>query len=208
MSKLAVIGCTALLLMLNANPDRTQFSKYKTVEAYEIRPGILMMPSYAADGQVCEIGPERRRYSPEVIRLDSDIPDKDLNELIDELAPAAERGPRSKGLLGEDFVEIDGGGMTAVRDYENVSIDIFSHVSHLQNSVSRVTYAAGIANFRIGLSGPTPKWKASPPYAAYRFRRTESIPSDHARRFVSRTAGAVGPIVGQASATGSGSERG
>jgi hypothetical protein len=29
--------------------------------------------------------------------------------------------------------------------------------SHLQNSVSRVTYAAGIANFRIGLSGPTPK---------------------------------------------------
>jgi hypothetical protein len=128
MSKLAVIGCTALLLMLNGNPDRSQFSKYKTVEAYEIRPGILMMPSYATDGQVCEIGLERRRYSPEVIRLDADIPDKDLGEVLDELAPDAERGPRSKGVLGYDLTETDGGGMTTIRNYENMSVQIFSHV--------------------------------------------------------------------------------
>jgi hypothetical protein len=128
MSKLATFACTALLLMLNGNPDRNQFSKCKTVEAYEIRPGILMMPSYDANGQVCEIGLERRRYSPEVIRLDADIPDKDLGEIIDGLAPDAERGPRSEGLLAYDLIETDGGGMTTTRDYENVSIDIFSHV--------------------------------------------------------------------------------
>ncbi|MGD0735264.1 MAG: hypothetical protein ABR976_08965 [Terracidiphilus sp.] len=149
MSKLAVIGCTALLLMLNANSDRTQFSKYKTVEAYEIRPGILMMPSFGADGQVCEIGLERRRYSPEVIRLDSDIPDKDLNEIVDELAPDDERGPRSEGVLGYDLTLTDGGGMTTIRDYENVSIDIFSHV--LNNSRRNTRIESNVA--------VTIKWK-------------------------------------------------
>jgi hypothetical protein len=128
MSKLVVFVCSALLLTLNGNPDRDKFSKYKTVEAYEIRPGILMMPSYAEDGQVCEIGLERRRYSPELIRLDADIPDKDLDGIIDELAPTAERGPRSKGVLGYDLSETDGGGMTTIRDYENVSVQISSHV--------------------------------------------------------------------------------
>jgi hypothetical protein len=146
--KLAIFVCSLLLLTLSGNPDRDQFSKYKTVEAYEIRPGILMMPSYAADGQVCEIGLERRRYSPEVIRLDSDIPDKDLNEIIDELVPASERGPRSKGLIGEE-VEIDGGGMTANSDYENVSVQTFSHV--LNNTRRNMKFEPNVA--------ATIKWK-------------------------------------------------
>jgi hypothetical protein len=117
-----------LLLTLSGNPDRDQFSKYKAVEAYEIRPGILMMPSYAADGQICEIGLERRRYSPEVIRLDADIPDKDIDGIIDELAPDDVRGSRAEGILGYDLIETDGGGMTTIREYENVSVEIFSHV--------------------------------------------------------------------------------
>ena len=116
-----------MLLLLGQSQQHENFSKYKAVEAYEIRPGILMMPKYAADGQVCEIGLERRRYSPESISLDGDIPDKDLDEIVDELAPPAERGPKVEGLLGWSE-DIDGGGMTTHRDYENVSVQIFSHV--------------------------------------------------------------------------------
>jgi hypothetical protein len=29
-------------------------AKYKAVEAYEVRPGILVFPTYSEDGEVCE----------------------------------------------------------------------------------------------------------------------------------------------------------
>ena len=124
MSKLAVLGCSAMLLLLGQSQQHENFSKYKAVEAYEIRPGILMMPKYAADGQVCEIGLERRRYSPESISLDGDIPDKDLDEIVDEIVPPAERGLKDE----IERTNEDGGGLTTFRNYENVSVQIFSHV--------------------------------------------------------------------------------
>jgi len=83
-----------------------------------------MMPKYAADGQVCEIGLERRRYSPESISLDGDIPDKDLDEIVDEIVPPAERGLKDE----IERTNEDGGGLTTFRNYENVSVQIFSHV--------------------------------------------------------------------------------
>jgi len=102
-----------------------------------------MMPTYAANGQVCEIGLEKRRYSPEVIRLDADMSDKDLNEIVDEFAPADERGPRDDGLHGADMTLGDGGGMTTLRDYENVSVQIFGHV--LNNARRDTKVEANIA---------------------------------------------------------------
>ena len=47
MSKLPYLPCATTLLL-----------------AYEIRPGVLVMPRYAQDGQVWEVGMEKRRYSP------------------------------------------------------------------------------------------------------------------------------------------------
>jgi hypothetical protein len=113
-----------LLAIFAVNQRGDKFSKYKAVEAYEVRPGILMMPQYAADGEVCEIGLERRRYSPKMIQLDGDIQGKDLNDIVDELAPDAERG--LKDVI--ERTEEDGGGMTTFRDYQNVSVVIYSHV--------------------------------------------------------------------------------
>jgi hypothetical protein len=49
---------------VGASAQSSRFSKYKTVEAYEIGPGILMMPNFSSDGQVCEIGLEILHYSP------------------------------------------------------------------------------------------------------------------------------------------------
>ncbi len=123
-SSLLVWFVRFLLPLILANSPGDKFAKYKAVEAYEIRPGIFMMPSYAKDGQVCEIGLERRRYSPEAIQLDGGIPDKDLNDIVDELAPDAERGPKDE----IERTDEDGGGMTTYRNYENVSVQIFSHV--------------------------------------------------------------------------------
>jgi hypothetical protein len=97
------------------------FKRYKTIEAYEVRPGILMMPRYASDGKLCEIGLERRRYSPDVIRHDSDLSRKEINEIADELAPTGERGAKTD--LGE-MDRIAGHGIQIVSDYENVTIEI------------------------------------------------------------------------------------
>jgi hypothetical protein len=116
-----------MLLFLAMNPQSDRFSKYKAVETYEIRPGILMMPRYSDSGQVCEIGVERRHYSPEMIRLDSSLSRKEIDEVLDELVPADERGSESKDF-GENLIDQAGQGMTTNIGYEKVSIQIYSKV--------------------------------------------------------------------------------
>lgn len=125
MSKLIGVICTFVLLFLAMKPHSDRFSKYKAIETYEIRPGILMMPRYSDNGQVCEIGLERRHYSPEMIRLDSSLSRKEIDEILDELVAADERGPKSKDF-GENLIDIAGHGMTTNIGYENVSIQIYS----------------------------------------------------------------------------------
>ena len=128
MSKL--IGSVAVVLLLvAANPAREKFAKYKTVEAYEIRPGILMMPRYSADGQVCEIGLEKLHYSPEKIRLDSSLSRKEIDEIFDELVPGDERGPKPTGVLAQGMTNFSGQSMVSDEEYQNVSIQIYGGVT-------------------------------------------------------------------------------
>jgi hypothetical protein len=124
MSKLNGFAFAAVLLLATANPVHEQFAKYKAVEAYEIRPGVLMIPSYSSDGQVCEIGLEKLHYSPEIIRLDSSLSRKEIDDIFDELVPADERGPRSKDLLGT-LITGSSGSQTTNIDFRNVSIQIY-----------------------------------------------------------------------------------
>lgn len=63
MPKLIGLSLT-IVIMLNATTTAQQrFAKYPKIEAYEVRPGILMMPRYTVEGEVCEIGLERLNYS-------------------------------------------------------------------------------------------------------------------------------------------------
>jgi hypothetical protein len=129
MSKLNGVVVVGMLLLPASNPDRQKFAKYKAVEAYEIRPGILMMPRYSADGQPCEIGLEKLHFSPAAIRLDSSLSRKEIDEVFEELAPSGERGPRPKDLLAQGATFISGRGMDTNEEYQNVSIDIFGNFS-------------------------------------------------------------------------------
>ena len=124
MSKIVGLTCTFVFLFLVARPHSDKFVKYKAVEAYEIRPGILMMPRYSNDGRVCEVGLERQHYSPEIIRLDSELSRKDIDGIFDELVPVDERGPKSKDVL-RDLIVVAGNSRTASVDYENVEIQIY-----------------------------------------------------------------------------------
>jgi hypothetical protein len=114
-----------MLLMLNASTTAQQrFAKYQKIEAYEVRPGILAMPRYTADGEVCEIGLERLLYSPKLIRLDSSLSREEIHQILDELVPADERGKPAKDPSGNLITE-SGLSMTTNIEFENVLIQIY-----------------------------------------------------------------------------------
>jgi hypothetical protein len=104
------------------------FPKYKPIEAYEIRPGVLAMPRYAQDGQLCEVGVEKRRYSPELIRIDDDFSQKEIDQIVDELVPVSERGQRLKGLLG-GMMTMMGNSYSNAAVYENVTVLSYGGIS-------------------------------------------------------------------------------
>ena len=128
MSKLIGLGFVVLFVLFAANPVHEIFTKYKPVEAYEIRPGILMMPRYSADGQVCEIGLEKLHYSPETIRLDSSLSREEVDQVFYELVPADERGPSSKDFAGT-IITRGGQSLTTNVDFQHVSIQIYGDAS-------------------------------------------------------------------------------
>lgn len=130
MSKLifSVLGA-ALLALSTANAARERFSKYKAVEAYEIRPGVLMIPRYSPDGQVCEIALEKLHYTSKKIRLDSSLSRKEIDQIFDELVPNDERGPQPKEPLKRGMTTFEGQGMVSEDEYRNVSIRIYGNTS-------------------------------------------------------------------------------
>lgn len=122
-SVVAVISCGALA----ANHPDARFAHYKPVEAYEVRPGILMIPTYAPDRQVCKLGLEKLHYSPDKIELDSNMSRKDIEQIFDELVPSAERGPQPQGVLERGMMTFVGQGMVSDEEYQNVSIEIYGN---------------------------------------------------------------------------------
>ncbi len=129
MSKIVGLTFAAVLLLPFAGRHNDQFLKYKAVEAYEVRPGILMMPRYSENGEVCEIGLERRRYSPEKIYLDAALSREEIDQIADELVPTDERGPKANGIGGGDGMFMTGHGAITTSAYENVSIEIYSKIT-------------------------------------------------------------------------------
>jgi hypothetical protein len=133
----------AVLFLLTASPQNSTFLEYKAVEAYEVHPGILMFPRYAEDGRVCEVGLERLHYSPEKIVLYSTLYRQDIDSIVDELAPASERGARS-GRPPDGLFSMTGLGMTAIEQYEHVTVQIHSALPGLSEKSNIDTIAAVI----------------------------------------------------------------
>src|SRR5260221_4944238 len=106
MSRVVAFSLVMMLFVVTAQPQGDRFSRYKNVEAYEIHPGILMMPRYTQDGDICEIGIEGRHYSPERIRLDSGLSRLEIERIIEELVPVGTRGSRTLAFGGRDQVSI------------------------------------------------------------------------------------------------------
>jgi hypothetical protein len=124
MTRLTGLACAIAFLLFPGNSQSERFSKYKRVEAYEVRPGFLMMPRYAADGQLCEVAVQKEHYSNGTIQYDSTLPRETVIQIFDELAPPAERGPLT---IKDELARLSlyaGNSVTSFLDYENVSLDV------------------------------------------------------------------------------------
>jgi hypothetical protein len=105
-------------------------AKYPIVNAYEVRPGILMTTKYAEDGQVCEMVLEKRHKTVEKTDFGLTIPHELVRQLLDELVPKAERGKTTKRYLrGDSESTITGNVEVTESEYENVSIEILGSLS-------------------------------------------------------------------------------
>ena len=118
------LASTVMVLFLFPNHKDGRFSNYRAVETYEIRPGILVMPKYSDDGQLCEIAIERQHYWNGAAILASTIPNQVLTQLVDELVPAGERGPVIPTFGRESISLFAGKGYTTVARYNDISINI------------------------------------------------------------------------------------
>ena len=124
MLKMAFLGSSAVLLFGMGLMTKQQFTKYRSVEAYEVRPGILMLPRFTADDQVCEIGLQRLLYSPDLVRVNADLSRKDIDQVLDELVPTNERGKPVESPV-DGLITESGQSMVTSMDFENVVINIY-----------------------------------------------------------------------------------
>lgn len=105
------------------------YKQYRSVHSYEIRPGVLITPSYSSEGRVCEIAIEKRHYSGKAVDIDGAMSDEEIQLLFDELAPLKERGH----LKFPDVVEMteeSGWFRTTTTPYENVSLQMYGRVEN------------------------------------------------------------------------------
>lgn len=97
-------------------------AKYRQITSYELRPDVVMTPKYAADGQVCEMALERRQKTETGIFFAASFTEEEVRQLVDELAPEAERG---RNLTRHLNTTVDGGFITTEYTYENVVVHVY-----------------------------------------------------------------------------------
>jgi hypothetical protein len=145
---LRLTGVVLAIMLFSPSFDsaREDFAKYRAVEAYEIRPGILMMPRYSADGHVCEIGLEDLHYTPALVKLDSQLSPTMIDQIFSELVPEDERGPRT---AFDGLISGAGFGQTETKDFEHVSLQIYRKI--LSDKKKKIT---------VGNPTAVIRWKA------------------------------------------------
>jgi prepilin-type processing-associated H-X9-DG protein len=124
MAKLGMVLMSMVFILATLNQHK--FNRLPSVEAYEIRPGILTMPSYSDAGQVCQIVLERRHVSPKNVDLDAEMSGEEISRIFDELVPKEERGQPKLNLGNNGNISmVDGHVLTTIAVYENVSVRMY-----------------------------------------------------------------------------------
>ncbi len=121
----AIASVALLALAFVSSGD--ELSKYRSVQSYEVRPGIMATPVFAPGSQtICEIGIERQRYSKGAVDVDGVMSKEQILSIFNELAPAVVRGRPGLKLPGDtEITEVDSGVTTIRMPYENASLSMY-----------------------------------------------------------------------------------
>jgi hypothetical protein len=125
MSKLLIAICIALPLLANAFGQSASelASKYPHHEVYEVQPGVQMAARFAANGLVCEMQIEQAHFVKDGIDLRSGIDKDRLDDLLDQLVPASQRGKRDpSGTMMNGAGNVD----EKTDSYANVFVSVLS----------------------------------------------------------------------------------
>jgi hypothetical protein len=105
------------------------------LEAYEIRPHVLMTVRYSEDGQAYEYAIEARHASPDKVAAESLMSSRVAREIVDEVVPLPQRGPRMSSMEFRSSCNALG-----IESYENVEIRTFTTCPSAEgNRVASVT---------------------------------------------------------------------
>lgn len=132
------------LLVFVVSPTNDRFRNYHAIEAYEIRPGIMISPIYTVGGDICEISIERQHHSNNNVDLDAAMSKAQILSLFDELLPKEERGQPGGKIQGDtEITEIDSKILTTSIPYENVTLTMFGK----KGAPDRQKYVAAIISW-------------------------------------------------------------
>jgi hypothetical protein len=106
---------------------------------FAVRPDVSMAVKYGRDGQACEMTLERKHLVGSTVSQDTTLPDKLIDELVDELAPPAIRGGNrtDKALNGKFLLEttISGSSIFTERHYVHVTVEITGFIAQGSGNV-------------------------------------------------------------------------
>jgi len=125
MLKAAHIIAPLAFLLASSNAVAPRFAHLRPVEAYEVRPGVLMLPRYSIEGQFCEVELESLHYSSGRVNLGSNLTPEKVTEIFDEFVPANERS--DGGLKSEPGKSgaVVGGSVFSTLDYQKVQLQSY-----------------------------------------------------------------------------------
>jgi hypothetical protein len=139
--KLLTVICAYCLPAFMLGASGVDFRQYRSLQSYEIRPGILIMPVYSADGEVCEVSIEKRHYSNRTMDLDAEMSKDQIQALFDEIAPQKERGqPALKLPEGAEVTDVDGGIRTTRILYEKVFLTMYGRAESQKFVAATITW--------------------------------------------------------------------
>ena len=109
--------------MCAAQSQRQIEEKYPKVNAYPVRPNILLTARYSTDGRVCEMALQPVRWTGDTVLL-FPLSEEETIRVVEEIVPESERGKRKGGLFGVNKLSVfEGHSISTPYIYENITID-------------------------------------------------------------------------------------
>ena len=117
-----VVVAMFLLTMGAAQTQRRLEEKYPKVNAYLVRPNILLTARYSRDGRVCDMALQPVRWTGDTVLL-FPLSEEETVRVVEELVPESERGKRKGGLLDDKLSVFAGHSINTPYTYENITIE-------------------------------------------------------------------------------------